>query len=309
MTMRTTHIIGIGNQKGGVSKTTNAIHLAAALGERGHKCLVIDLDPNLGLTESFDIPTTTLGTFHLLMGEESPADVIISEDTRQERASRPGEVITLPKNVDVIPANRRIENFDEEWASSAEGGKQFMAGFDTLKGPMEELRGQYDFIFLDTAPRAGTLTVAAYKTASWFILSSTAEKLSVDALRRAMGDIAAASQVNPALRLLGVLMSQVDTRRKRERTYIAKVQRDLQAAGGYGLFDTVIPSRAVLGKASTLCESLFDYEPEGNELKSTNEVRDLYRSLAQEIEARVSGAVISETKPDVTTETKAAANG
>ncbi|NRA56852.1 MAG: ParA family protein [Phycisphaerales bacterium] len=307
--MRTTHIIGIGNQKGGVSKTTNAIHLAAALGERGHKCLVIDLDPNLGLTESFDIPATTLGTFHLLMGEESPEDVIISEETRQERASRPGEVVTLPKNVDVIPANRRIENFDEEWASSAEGGKQFMAGFDTLRGPMEALKGVYDYIFLDTAPRAGTLTVAAYKTASWFILSSTAEKLSVDALRRAMGDIAAAGQVNPDLRLLGVLMSQVDTRRKLERTYIAKVQRDLEAAGGFGLFETVIPSRAVLGKASTLCQSLFDYEPEGNEMKTTNEVRDLYRQLAEEIEGRVGRSASIEAKPEAQTEVKAAAHG
>lgn len=309
MSMRTTHIIGIGNQKGGVSKTTNAIHLAAALGERGHKCLVIDLDPNLGLTESFDIPATTLGTFHLLMGEESPEDVIISEETRQERASRPGEVVTLPKNVDVIPANRRIENFDEEWASSAEGGKQFMAGFDTLRGPMEALKGVYDYIFLDTAPRAGTLTVAAYKTASWFILSSTAEKLSVDALRRAMGDIAAAGQVNPDLRLLGVLMSQVDTRRKLERTYIAKVQRDLEAAGGFGLFETVIPSRAVLGKASTLCQSLFDYEPEGNEMKTTNEVRDLYRQLAEEIEGRVGRSASIEAKPEAQTEVKAAAHG
>jgi len=305
MTMRDTHIIGIGNQKGGVSKTTNAIHLAAALGERGHKCLVIDLDPNLGLTESFDIPTTTLGTFHMLMGEERAEDVIISEETRQERASRPGETITLPKNVSVIPANRRIENFDEEYASSDDEDKKYIAGFDTLQRPMDDLRGQFNFIFLDTAPRAGTLTVAAYKTAQWFILSSTAEKLSVDALRRAMGDIVAANQVNPALRLLGVVMSQVDTRRKLERTYITKVQRDLQAAGGFGLFDTFIPSRAVLGKASTLCESLFDFQPEHNELKSTNEVRDLYRKLAQEIETRVSGTQITEAKPEI----KATVNG
>jgi len=96
--MTNTQIIGIGNQKGGVCKTTNAIHLAAALGERGQKCLVIDLDANLGLTYSFDVPTTVFGTFHMLMGQASAEDVIISNETRQERASRPGEMITLPKN-------------------------------------------------------------------------------------------------------------------------------------------------------------------------------------------------------------------
>ncbi|MEM6852890.1 MAG: ParA family protein [Planctomycetota bacterium] len=284
--MRQTQIIGVGNQKGGVCKTTNAIHMAAALGERGRKCLVIDLDPNLGLTYSFDVPTTTAGTFHMLIGEEEPADVIISADREQERASRPGEMVQLPKNVDIIPANRRIENFDEEYAS-LDGRNKFTAPFDTLTGPLGSLEGQYDYIFLDTAPNSGTLTIAAYKSAAWFILSSTAEKLSVEALRRSLKDILAAGQVNPDLALLGVVMTQVDTRRKLERAYIQKVGADLAAAGRFGLFETVIPARAVMGKASALSMSVFDYEPEPREIKTVDEVRDLYRSLAREIEDRV----------------------
>jgi chromosome partitioning protein len=285
--MRQTQIIGVGNQKGGVCKTTNAIHMAAALGERGRKCLVIDLDPTLGLTYSFDVPTTTTGTFHMLMGEETAADVIITADSEQERASRPGELVVLPKNVDIIPANRRIENFDEEYAS-LDGMNKFTAPFDTLLAPLKSLEGQYDYIFLDTAPSSGTLTIAAYKSSSWFILSSTAEKLSVEALRRSLKDILAASHVNPDLALLGVVMTQVDTRRKLERAYIQKVGADLQAAGRYGLFETVIPARAVMGKASALSLSVFDYEPEPREIKTVDEVRELYRSLAREIEDRVS---------------------
>lgn len=294
--MTNTQIIGIGNQKGGVCKTTNAIHLAAALGERGRKCLVIDLDANLGLTYSFDVPTTVFGTFHMLMGQASAEDVIISNETRQERASRPGEMITLPKNVDIIPANRRIEGFDEEFAAAAaeDEGLKFLASWDTLQGPMQELDGKYDYIFLDTAPNAGSLTLAAYKTAQWFILSSTAEKLSVDALGRSMKDIIAASRVNPSLQLLGIIMSQVDNRRKLQRTYVEKVERDLKAAGGFGLFETVIPSRAVVGKASTLCGTVFDFEPEHNEVKSTDEMRDVYRALAREVEDRVIGEAIQE---------------
>lgn len=289
--MRKTHIIGVGNQKGGVSKTTNTIHLAAALSERGYKCLVVDLDPNLGLTLSFDIPTTTFGAVHMLLGQEKAEDVIISHDTEQERASRPGEFITLPRNVDIIPANRRIENFDKEFASAAEEDDelQYVAPFDTLGGPLKELDGIYDFIFLDTAPNAGTLTLAAYKSATGFILSSTAEKLSVDALRRSMKDInAARKRVNPELGLIGVIMSQVDTRRKLQRAYITKVEKgQFDSDRDHGLFKTVVPSRAVIGKASTLCISLFEYEPIANEVKSTNEVRDVYRNLAQEVESRL----------------------
>lgn len=283
--MKKTRIVGVANHKGGVCKTTNAIHLAAALGERGLKCLVIDLDANLGLTQSFDIPLTNMGTFHMLMGEEKATDVIVSRETEQERASRPGESITLPKNVDVIPANRRIEKFDEEFARAK--SMEYIAPFDSLQGPMQDLDGIYDYIFLDCGPTTGSLTKAAYKTAHWFLFSSTAEKLSVDALRRSLKDLVAAQKVNDDLRLLGVMMSQVDTRRKLERTYIAKVQKDLSAAGGFGLFETVIPARAVVGKASTLCVSLFDYEPVGRELNTTNEVRDLYRAAAREIEERV----------------------
>lgn len=287
--MSETKIIGVGNHKGGTCKTTNAIHLAAALGERGRKCLLIDLDANLGLTYSFDIPTTNLGTFHMLLGQAAPEDVIITEESRQEAASRPGETITLPKNVDIIPANRRIDGFDEEFAAAAaeDENLKFLAPFDTLQEPINSLKGKYDYILLDTAPNAGSLTLAAYKTAQWFVLSSTAEKLSIDALRRSMKDIVAASRVNPTLQLLGVVMSQVDPRKKLQQTYVTKVSRDLQATGGLGLFEAVVPTRAVVGKASTLCSTVFDYDPAPNEVKSANEVRDVYRLLAKEVEERV----------------------
>jgi cellulose biosynthesis protein BcsQ len=72
-----------------------------------------------------------------------------------------------------------------------------------------------------------------------------------------------------------------------ERAYIQKVKQDLEAAGQHGLFETVIPARAALGKAAALCVSLFEYEPGAREMNTVNEVRDLYRALAREVETRV----------------------
>jgi chromosome partitioning protein len=67
---RKTHVIAIGNQKGGVGKTTMTAHLAAALGERGLSVLAIDLDMNYGLTQHFGIdPEAFLGTYEVLTGE------------------------------------------------------------------------------------------------------------------------------------------------------------------------------------------------------------------------------------------------
>lgn len=291
--MRDTKILGIGNHKGGTCKTANAVHLAAALGERGHKCLVIDLDPNLGLTVSFDIPINLYGTCEMLLREVPIEEVIISTESDQERASRPGEPITLPKNVDVIPASRRIEYFDEEFAKAVIEDKslKYVPSFDTLVNPLKAIAGKYDWVILDTPPSAGTLTAAAYKVSRWFILSTTPEKKAVQALERAVGDIDIVKDVNPDLQIAGVIVSRLDYRKKLQKTYINKVKRDMSVFDPYGLFEPPIPDRAVVGKASTLDVTVFDYEPIANEIESTNEIRNIYRSYAEELENRVNSGV------------------
>src|SRR5215813_6049835 len=69
-TPRRARVIAVGNQKGGVGKTTVSVHLATALAERGHKCLIWDLDMNCGATRHFGIPADmpVLGTFEVLEG-------------------------------------------------------------------------------------------------------------------------------------------------------------------------------------------------------------------------------------------------
>jgi len=282
-------VIGVGLHRGGTGKTTTSLHLAAALGERGRKVLLMDLDGNLGLTDTLDVPTVVPGTYDVLMREERITDVIITPENEQERASRPGEPIVLPKNVHLIPGNRQLETFDDDHKAKRE--LQYIAAFDMLTDPLQELEGLYDYVVLDTAPVADTLTIAAYKNADWFILASTAQTLAVKALSRSIDDIIAAKPVNPKLEVLGVIMSRVDARKKLERAYVQKVDRDLTEAGGFGLFDAVVPTRAVVGKASALHLSLFDYDPASAEVKMVNDLRDIYRGLAREVEDRIGAGV------------------
>src|SRR3954447_8454061 len=77
MDQKNARVIAVGNQKGGVAKTTNAVQLAAALAEAGRQCLVWDLDMNCGTTQHFGIPDNMaiLGTYEVMMGEEEPRDV------------------------------------------------------------------------------------------------------------------------------------------------------------------------------------------------------------------------------------------
>src|SRR5262245_10490098 len=89
-----TRVIAVGNQKGGVGKTTNTVHLATALCELGRKCLIWDLDMNHGATLHFGIPSESfLGTYEILMGDESPQDLILTNDD---------EGIDLPLNLHLI---------------------------------------------------------------------------------------------------------------------------------------------------------------------------------------------------------------
>ena len=92
-------VIAVGNQKGGVGKTTNAVHVAAALGERGYRCLVIDLDPSAGATRHLGVPLQSFaGTLELLTTDETPEALIITKK--------------LPKRVHLIPSRPQLSELD-----------------------------------------------------------------------------------------------------------------------------------------------------------------------------------------------------
>src|SRR5262245_50229612 len=105
---RHARVIAVGNQKGGVGKTTNTVHIARALAERGSKVLIIDLDMNHGATRHFGIePEAFMGSFEMLVGADSAANLVV---TSAELESEGG---SLPENVDLIPAARKLEGIDQ----------------------------------------------------------------------------------------------------------------------------------------------------------------------------------------------------
>jgi len=217
---RETQVIAVGNQKGGVGKTSNTLHLAAALGEMGKQCLIIDLDGNCGATRGLGVGTEWQGTFEILLGEQAIEDLIVSTDAV--------EGTDLPKNVELVPARRNLEEFEQTYRSR----NKFGDPTNTLEEPLKSLEGRYDFIFLDTAPNASAPTIAAYRTADWFILSTEAARLSIDGLTDALTDIKAVREAgNASLRLLGVIMCKVDKRTRIASTYIEQIKRDFAAAG------------------------------------------------------------------------------
>ena len=213
-----TRIIAVGNQKGGVGKTTNTVHIATALGELGRQSLIWDLDMNHGATRHFGIAAEAyLGTYEVLIGDEAPENVIIDGSDQE---------IEMPKGVHLLPANRKLEQIDDTLTSK----NKFIIKHQILIEPLRHMRGKYDYIFLDTAPNATTPTIAAYCAAEWFLLTAIPDPFAIEGLNDALLDIASVREHgNQDLTVLGVVLSTVN-----RRTRLGKTRRvcraDLHAA-------------------------------------------------------------------------------
>jgi len=267
-----TVVIAVGNQKGGVGKTTNTIQLASALGERGRRSLIIDLDMTSGATKALRAPTEGWNSsFELLTGAESAEDTIIT-DLEPE--------VPLPPNVHLIPSSRKLAELDTFLAHNP-----WVVHQDLLVHPIEQLRGRYDYIFLDTPPQKTKTTIPALKAADFAVLSAMPDHLAVSALGEALQDIAAAQvHANPRLTLLGVIVCAMPRPKTRlARQLVAYVEQTCTAPDGTTLkFTTEISRSVAVQEAQRFGKTIFQHQ-------GGHPVAKEYRQLADELEQRIIG--------------------
>ncbi len=268
-----TRIIAVGNQKGGVGKTTNTVHIGRALAEIGRKVLIIDLDMNHGTTRHFGIePEAFLGTFDLMVGDEEPLNLVLTHEDAEEGVS-------LPENLALIPASRKLESIDQAILTKS----KFVTPLEVLKTPLNKLRGHFDYIFLDTAPNATLPTLAAYMNADYFILSAMPDPFAIAGLNDALRDIMDAKERgNYNLVLLGVVISGFDKRTSLANALSNFVEESFKSDANADSikFKTTIGRSTVIPQTQKVGKTLF-------ETHSTHKVTDEYRALALEIEERL----------------------
>lgn len=272
-TPRHSRVVAFGNQKGGVTKTSTVVNLAAALSEMGRRVLVWDLDVNCGSTRLFGIPQglNVYGTYEVMVGDETAEAVVI----------RPGdhEAVRLPENVDLIAAHMKLENVE---SVIDEKIGPFEKSWETLKRPIASLRDSYDYIFLDTSPSMTLPTKAAYIASDYFVLTAVPEKLAIEGLVNAIKYLQHARKSgNPSLRLMGVVMNQVPGRATRlSRALMDEVDHHFGAGDEFmKRYEASITASTIVPSVQQQGSTLFEAAPD-------HKVTEQYRALAREFEQR-----------------------
>ncbi len=251
---RRTRVIAVANQKGGVGKSTTAVSLGAALAEMGRRVLVVDLDPQGNAS-------TGLGIRHDAR-RVTVYDVLASDAPIMEAV-----VQTPVPNLFGVPSTIDLAGAEIELVS------QFSREMK-LRRAMEPLREKgFDFVFLDCPPSLGLLTVNAMAAAEELIVPIQCEYYALEGLGQLIKNVRLVQQnVNPALRLSGIVMTMFDPRTKLSEQVVEEVRRYF----GDRVYDTIIPRTVRLSEAPGFGLPITVYDP-----RSTGAKR--YRDLAGEV--------------------------
>ncbi len=252
-TLQMGKIIAIANQKGGVGKTTTAINLAASLAVLEKKVLMLDADPQANATSGsgFDVKNIKTSIYECLIDEVNPNDIILNSEIEG--------LDLLPSHIDLVGAEIEMLNMPN---------RERM-----LKGVIDKIEKNYDYILIDCSPSLGLITVNALTAANSIMIPVQCEYFALEGLGKLLNTIKIIqSRLNPELEIEGFVLTMYDSRLRLSNQVVEEVRRHFQQM----VFDTIIQRNIKVSEAPSFGKPviLYDAESKGS-LNYLNLAREL----------------------------------
>jgi len=262
-------------QKGGVGKTSGTVNFASYLALHGKKTLIIDFDPQANTTTNFD------NKFDEDESQLPPSlkDVIMDNVPLTEVLTS-----TNINNLDIIPSNIHLAKLERYLMAEVEG-------YYRLRDVIEEnaLENTYDYIFIDTPPGLGMLTLNALVASKLLIIPVTCEKYSVSGLQDLLETVKAVKKrMNPEIEILGAFINKYDHRRR----VVRGIEQDISDFFGDLLFNTRVRFNTRIEEAILMKTPIFLYD------RKSIGTRD-FEALCKEIVERTSNYTKDKTLTEV----------
>jgi chromosome partitioning protein len=235
-------IISVVNQKGGTGKTTTILNLASCLANFGCKILLIDLDPQANTTSGLGVNIPQKTIYDVLVGGDSVFESLLK----------------IKDNFYLIPSAESLAGANIELVG--ENDREFR-----LAKVLDHLPFDYDFVFIDTPPSLGLLTVNSLVASRFALIPVQAEYYALEGLGQLLKTIDLIKEnLNPNLEIFGVVVTMYDERAKLSREILYELYKNFPAR----IFRTVIPRSIKLAEAPSFGKTIFEYAPNSKGAKA-----------------------------------------
>lgn len=249
-------VIAIVNQKGGVGKTTSAVNLAAAVGDKGYKVLLADIDPQGNATSGLGINKRALdqSAYDVMINSVPAKDVIIESEY--------DNVWVLPSNMALAGAELELVDMDRRESR--------------LKTAIAPVKADFDFIFFDCPPSLGLITLNALCASDTVMVPIQCEYYALEGLSQLMSTVRQVKRLyNPMIEIEGVLLTMYDGRLNLTQQVVDEVKRFFPKK----VYSSVIPRNVRLSEAPSFGQPIMYYDRSSKGTSAYNDFADEFLRL------------------------------